>query len=408
MKPTTQVPDAPPRVRRRCVFYVSGFDPKGAAHYHALYKEQAALQAQAGGLALEVGPRQRQSSGNAAWTVRATDDGVPVDTWYEFLRWDDVVRAHWPRHQWQLWRDILVTSLFNLRHGSWWRMFRQSWPPAVALGLPFVLLLTVLVGLPALSLLAGWLTHRASGSLGLPLGAAVLVAAALTLIARKLEARFSMYWLMRSYAFTRLQALGRAPALEERLDAHAAQLARRLASGEDDEVLVVGHSSGAIMACAIVARALRQMPRGWRPRLSLLTLGHCVPLLGTLPQATAFRQELAELARTDSLDWIDFSAPPDGCAFALADPLEGCGVDVPDRLPDRPKLLSPRFAEMFDTYTYRALRPDKFRIHFQYLMASQRPVDYDYFRITAGAMTLAHRFGGSESITDYRGLRPFG
>lgn len=393
-------------VRRRCVYYVSGFDPKGAAHYHALYKEQAALQAQAGGLAVEVGPRQRQPSGNAAWTVRAEDAGTPVETWYEFLRWDDIVRAHWPRHQWQLWRDILVTSLFNLRHGSWWRMFRQCWPPAVALGLPFVLMLAVLLGVPALSALAGWLAHRGGGSLVLALGAATVVAAGLLLAARKLEARFSMYWLMRSYAFTRLQSLDRAPALEERLDAHATQLARRLAEGQDDEVLVVGHSSGAIMACAIVARAMRQSAGRHPAKLSLLTLGHCLPLLGTLPQARSFRQELAELARADALDWIDFSAPPDGCSFALADPMEGCGIDVPGRLPDRPKLLSPRFAEMFDANTYHALRPDKFRIHFQYLMASQRPVDYDFFRITGGAMTLAQRFAGHASVTDYRALRP--
>ncbi len=33
-----------------------------------------------------------------------------------------------------------------------------------------------------------------------------------------------------------------------------------------------------------------------------------------------------------------------------------------------------------------------FRLHFQYLCAFDRPGDYDYFRITAGPMTLADRF----------------
>src|SRR6478735_9737860 len=126
-------------VRRRCVFYVSGFDPKGASHYHALYKEQAALQARAGGLELEVGPRRRLPSGNSAWTVDAREGEIPVQTHYEFMRWDDVVRAHWPRSQWRLWADVMKTTFFNIRHGALLKMFKLSWPPAVALTIPFLL-----------------------------------------------------------------------------------------------------------------------------------------------------------------------------------------------------------------------------------------------------------------------------
>jgi hypothetical protein len=46
-------------------------------------------------------------------------------------------------------------------------------------------------------------------------------------------------------------------------------------------------------------------------------------------------------------------------------------------------------------------------LHFQYLMASARPVDYDYFRITAGAGSLAQRFVGHDSVKDYYMPRPF-
>jgi hypothetical protein len=76
--------------------------------------------------------------------------------------------------------------------------------------------------------------------------------------------------------------------------------------------------------------------------------------------------------------------------------------------PDRPKLLSPKFAEMFEPAAYAELRRDKFRMHFQYLMASPRPVRFEYFAITAGAEMLASRFAADGSVTDYRGLRPFG
>ena len=69
-----------PDVSKRCVFYVSGFDPKGAAHYHALYKDESARQHSASGCVRTVGPRQRMPSGNAFWDVRATCGEQVVQT----------------------------------------------------------------------------------------------------------------------------------------------------------------------------------------------------------------------------------------------------------------------------------------------------------------------------------------
>jgi hypothetical protein len=396
------------QIRQRYVFYVSGFDPKGAAHYHALYKEQSALQAQAGGLAIEVGPRRKLPSGNAAWTVNANDDGIAVQTGYEFMRWDDVVRSHWPRHQWQLWRDVICTTVFNLRHGALWKMYQLSWPPAFALFMPFALLCAVLAGMPFVGALTAWCLWHADANMPVAVASGAAMAGLLGWVGLRLEARYSMYWMMRSYAFTARQAVGQTPDLEARLDAQAERLAERLREGADDEVLVVGHSSGAIMGAIIVARALQRTPelgQRERPMLSLLTLGQWIPLLGLLPQAGTFRQELTVLATAPKLEWIDFSAPPDGCCFALTDPVAGSGLDVPNRAADRPKLLSPRFAQMFDNEAYDALKRDKFRMHFQYLMASPVPVEYDYFRITAGARTLQDRYAGQDSTRNFNALR---
>src|SRR5437867_10470624 len=106
------------RVRKRCFFYLSGFDPKGAAHYHALYRDEAAKQAQVSGMSVEVGRRQKTAQGNAFWQVTAHNREGPespespagtVETRYEFLRWDDIVREHWPRNQVRLRWDIVTT-----------------------------------------------------------------------------------------------------------------------------------------------------------------------------------------------------------------------------------------------------------------------------------------------------------
>lgn len=398
-------------VRRRCVFYVSGFDPKGAGHYHALYKREAAKQSRINGWQFDVGARQRLDGGNAFWTIKARQgDGDPVTTHYEFMRWDDVIRQNWPVQTHALWRDVVTTTLFNLRHGSLWQMFKLSWPPAVALFAPFVLLLVMLLGVPVLALVLGYGVIEA---LSWPVWAGVVCTAVslvcLMVLGRFLESRYSMYWLTRSYAFTARQALGQTPELEARLDAQAKRLVQRIREQQDDEILLVAHSSGTIMAVCILARAaglLKLQPQSGRDvkaRVSFMSLGQCIPLLAYLPQAQQFRDELSLLGQTDWMDWIDFSAPPDGCCFALSDPLALTG----QRPYLAPKLLSPRFAEMFERAHYRALRKDKFRMHFQYLMASDLPVDYDFFLITAAEKTLPTRYIDAASVVDFTNFSPF-
>jgi len=49
----------PVNVARRQVFFFTGFDPKGAAHYHRLYKEGALAQQATTGDRYQVGPRER-------------------------------------------------------------------------------------------------------------------------------------------------------------------------------------------------------------------------------------------------------------------------------------------------------------------------------------------------------------
>ena len=171
----------------------------------------------------------------------------------------------------------------------------------------------------------------------------------------------------------------------------------------------MGHSSGSIMAASVLAKALSRDPKlGTRgPVVSLLTLGQCMPMLGCLPQAHGFRGDLQRLADAAAIDWLDFSAPPDGCCFALTDPFAACSVSNEKGRRNWPKLLSPRFAEMFDSARYIAIRRDKLRMHFQYLMAGSKATSYDFFAITAGASTLADRFRGEASVQGYTGLQIF-
>jgi hypothetical protein len=405
--PAVNSPNTTP-IRQRTVFFISGFDPRGAKYYYPLYRDEASTYSKVSGVPVSVSPCGQRQNGDAFWDLVAdTPEGL-VATRYEYLRWDDLIREHWNANPLKQIKDIVVTTIFNLRHGSLWKILKLSWPPFIALFAPFLFLCSLVLGTP---LLFGLVFSAASASM--ETGAACALASALPvcwiIAGWWLQKKYRLLWAMRSFAFTAKQALGRLPGLENKLDQHARTLLDTITAAKDAEVLIVSHSSGSVMLALIMARALRIDPQlGQRgPVVSLLTLGHWMPMLGCLPQAQAFRDDLRLVATASNIDWLDFSAPPDGCCFALVDPIKGLGmsdVGIPE---DRPKLLSPRFAEMFEPAAYARLRQDKLRLHLQYMMAGHKPAQYDYFAITTGSMTLAHRFKDQQSIKDFSQFRLF-
>ena len=201
------------------------------------------------------------------------------------------------------------------------------------------------------------------------------------------------YYRMHDYGFS-ARHWGRYPdLLEARMRNFADEIA--LALIEDwDEVLVVGHSSGAYIAVSVIADLVRdgRAPAGG-PALALLTLGQVIPMVSFLPRADRLRADLNYLATSDALTWVDVSAPGDGCSFALCDPVGVSGV-APVEGQKWPLVLSAAFSQSLQPETWEALRRRFFRLHFQYLCAFDRPRGYDYFLITAGGLTLADRFAG--------------
>ena len=158
-----------------------------------------------------------------------------------------------------------------------------------------------------------------------------------------------------------------------------------------DEVLVVGHSSGAHLAVSILADLIRagRVPEEG-PELSFLSLGQVVPMVSFLPEARRLRADLAYLSTRDEVVWVDVTAPGDGCAFALCDPVSVSGVAPEGK--HWPLVLSAAFTQTLSPARWKELRWRFFRLHFQYLCAFDQPGDYDYFRITAGPLTLGARF----------------
>ena len=179
------------------------------------------------------------------------------------------------------------------------------------------------------------------------------------------------------------------PALQARLDGFADQVAQAL--HEDcDEVLVVGHSSGAALAVSLAAAVERRgLPQGGA-RLALLTLGQAIPMQAFLPDARRLRADLRQLAASRSVAWVDVTAKADGVSFWLTDPPGVCGVAPPDQT--GPLVFSAAFSETLAAEKWAAIKRQFFRLHIQYLAAFEHPRDYDYFQITAGPVLLSDRY----------------
>ncbi len=200
------------------------------------------------------------------------------------------------------------------------------------------------------------------------------------------------YYLMHDYAYSAQLRGGTPPALAARMKEFEGLIAEALAE-DVDEVLVVGHSSGAHLAVSILAELLRagRVPKGG-PALAFLSLGQVVPMVSFLPRARELRRDLAFLSTSDDLTWVDVSAPGDGCCFALCDPVAVSGVAPENKR--WPLVISAAFTQSLSPARWKALRWRFFRLHFQYLCAFDQPKDYDYFQITAGPLTLGTRYAG--------------
>jgi hypothetical protein len=204
--------------------------------------------------------------------------------------------------------------------------------------------------------------------------------------------KFFAYYLMHDYAYSARHKGANPPELEARMAEFTDEIAQALT--EDlDEVLVVGHSSGAHLGVSILSDLIRQdrVPANG-PSLSFLSLGQVVPMVSFLPEAYRLRADLHYLSTRDELAWVDVTAPGDGCAFALCDPVAVSGVAPEGQ--KWPLVLSAAFTQTLSPERWKALRWRFFRLHFQYLCAFDRPGDYDYFQITAGPQTLGQRFEG--------------
>ena len=122
----------------------------------------------------------------------------------------------------------------------------------------------------------------------------------------------------------------------------------------------------------------------------LLTIGGNFPIVGFHAASQDFRDHLRQLAVEPSIDWIDCQSRKDVMNFYPFDPIAGHGIDAgADRR--NPTIVPVRFRDIIKPEHYNLFRWKFFRVHFQFVMANERPHPYDFFMIVCGPVPLRER-----------------
>jgi hypothetical protein len=388
------------RVQHRHIVYVQGYDPRGLAQYYRMFRTELRKFGRLYQLTTTVSrPKTATDGESASWSIETKASDWQTRTSYDFLRFEDLIQ-----------RDLAAPILGTVLRAIWiyWRLvfrgtiarfWKANWRFATFITYPHLMLLVEALG----SFGVAYAIARGLGALGVPgvlgMAAAVIVFVALlgTVLKYTENATYLLYLLsdtIWTWQFSHRQR----PEWDERIDRFAEYLTKLARESDAEEIVVVGHSSGSFLGAEIMARALKLDPSLGRhgPRIVLLTLGGNFPIVGFHAASQDFRDHLRLLAVERSIDWIDCQSRKDVMNFYPFDPIAGHGIEV-GALRRNPTIVPVRFREIIKPEHYNVFRWKFFRVHFQFVMANERPHSYDFFMIVCGPVPLSDRMALPEA-----------
>lgn len=391
-------------VRRRAICYVSGFDPRGARHYHQLYRNESAKQAELTGCKIDIGKRSKLSDYTSLWQVHAEDSsGNTCEIDYHFLSYDAIIRRNWAKTEWALLKETFFCSLELLRCGLYYRMAKRYYPCLPALVYP---LITVCLTI-ALAAAAWILLFYGTGFdtwIRAIMGLAGIVGA--LWLGRVVDKQINHYWIIRTISFGILGKYRKDKDFNEAID-EMKNLITQLDEGDAyDEILVIGHSFGSVMAVEAVAKTLKTDANLGKRKahVSFVSVGSIIPLFTSNEKDVALRDTVTFMTQQKSIDWVDLGARADGAAACMVDPIAFSDLEADRELATLPRLYPVRFFKCFSEKGYKQLKKNKFEFHFQYLKSTEFAGEYDYFRITAGTQFIheVYPIGSSTSSSNQK------
>jgi hypothetical protein len=388
------------RVQHRHIIYVQGYDPRGLAQYYRMFRTELRKFSRLYRLAATIGRPQSAPDGeSASWTIETKAGDWQTHTSYDFLRFEDLIQRDLAAPVWATVFQAIWIYWRLVFGGTIARFWKAHWRFATFITYPHLLLLVE--ALCSLGIAAAF--AKGLDALGIPdlfsIAAAIAVFVALLgAVLKYSENQTYLLYLLSDTIWTWEFSHRQRPEWDQRIDRFAQHLVNVARSSDAEEIVVVGHSSGSFLGAEILARALKLDPSLGRhgPRIVLLTIGGNFPIVGFHAVSQEFRDHLGLLAVEPSIDWIDCQSRKDVMNFYPFDPIAGHGIDV-GASRRNPTIVPVRFREIIKPEHYNLFRWKFFRVHFQFVMANERPHAYDFFMIVCGPIPLAERMARPEA-----------
>ncbi len=364
---------------KRLVLHVGGYDfltPEAAygRFRRELRRFEHTWSAQAIVSKLQIGVDQ------AAWSIVTSGPNWRVETEFRLVRWDDLIEA---AGRWPMWRRLILGLLAFadfVAAGALWRYLHANWRYAGFFLYPFVLLAIFI----ATAAILGVVVADMAGSSILGVLAAGLAA---VIIVRWPGRRLHIAHLFDDWIFSRGYIRRLDPTLDARLQRLAFEIGSEGRTSRWDEILIVGHSLGAVLSVDLLDRVLRLDPSfGQRsaPRVAFVSVGSSILKIGLHRAAQRFRAAAAQVASSPGVFWAEYQALSDIMNFYKTDPIAAMGL--PAR--DSPVVRVVRISRMLDAAVYRRIRRNFFRVHNQFVSGNNRRATYDYFMLVCGPFAV--------------------
>ncbi|THV10984.1 lipase [Rhizobium rhizophilum] len=375
---------AQPSVSRRAVFLVGGYERNDAAGFFRRIGREMDRFCKCWSVeaTLETPVEHAQVSvTTAAADYRGPDGACRSDI--TFLSFDDIVKTDGARPFVVRLFAYLVAFFDYVLSGTMFRFFATNWRFALYFLYPFVMLVFFAWLATAAYRLADHLPLPGGPLLPLIVGAGVAYG-----VGRFIGRRYFVFHLMDLWSFSREHLHCRRPVMDARVDAWAGLIDERLSATTYDEVLLVGHSTGGALILDVAHQlAERRVGEGRPVHFKLVTVGSTSLKVALHPAARRARMRLEALARHPDIRWTEFQALTDIINFYKCDPYAGAGL-MHQRGDAFPHQFQVRIRDMLERDTYRRVKKNFFRVHYQFISANSRRYFYDFFMICCGTRPI--------------------
>jgi pimeloyl-ACP methyl ester carboxylesterase len=382
-------------IGRRHVFLVGGYDAISPERQLERFRQSLSIFKRTWSISSQTSALTDTSKVSACWDAEAWGPNWKTRISFDMLRWDDLILRDSERGIWSRLGQS-ARALFDFAAtGALFRYMYANWKYALFFLFPFFYV--VLFGLGGAAV--AYAVIRLSGLTGVAAAISAIVIATVIMfgLMRWLGPRGRINHVLDDAIFSREFLYGQRPDMEKRIDDFAERIIARARKADVDEILVVGHSLGAALTLAAVARGLKRDPQlaNHGPKFCVLTVGATIPKFALHPKGESIRQATRAVAGEASIHWTEYQARDDVVSFYRFDPvtLKRVGRDGSD---GRPNIRRVQIHSMMDPASFRRNRRDYMRLHYQFLMGNGQRAPYDYCLILCSPLEF-------DEITAVRG-----